>query len=168
MGSKYCNTNGSQVKLYWKMNLICSHSMRVSWSVYELFSWPLCIYIYIYIYQVHGSDITGYLTDIYPEHLYVRKWRHESQGEKWNFILWREKHANWNIKVCNIHPIRFQKEMKGLWEKVSFLTFSGTSLFSMVPGNPSDYSDRTPSNFSPLRVMAKGDWLNAIHNYIIN
>ena len=28
-------------KLFWKINLIWSHSMRVSWSAYELCSWPL-------------------------------------------------------------------------------------------------------------------------------
>ena len=36
--------------LYWKINPIESHSMRISWSAYELFGWPPYIYIYIYIY----------------------------------------------------------------------------------------------------------------------
>ena len=32
---------GPQGKLYWKINHICTHSMTVSWSAYELFSQPL-------------------------------------------------------------------------------------------------------------------------------
>ena len=28
-----------------KLNLIWSHSIRVSWSAYELFSWPSCSYV---------------------------------------------------------------------------------------------------------------------------
>ena len=38
-----------QEGLSWNINLICFHSMRLSWSVDKLFSWPSYIYIYIYM-----------------------------------------------------------------------------------------------------------------------
>ena len=47
MGSKHCNTNG---RCMWitrmtmlKINLISSHSMRIPWSAYKLFSWPMYV-----------------------------------------------------------------------------------------------------------------------------
>ena len=46
---------GTQEVLCWKINFIWSHSMRLYWSAYELFCWPLSelrrtwYYIFIYI-----------------------------------------------------------------------------------------------------------------------
>ena len=45
--------------LCWKINLIWSHSMRVSWSAYELFSWPL--HSIKYSYQIWIIFIQIYL-----------------------------------------------------------------------------------------------------------
>ena len=54
MDIKLCNTDQRRVNhkrgLCWKINIIWSHTMRVFWSAYELFSKHSCIYIYIYIY----------------------------------------------------------------------------------------------------------------------
>ena len=41
------DVNGLQRGRGWKINLIWSHYMRVTWSVYDHFSQSSCIYIYI-------------------------------------------------------------------------------------------------------------------------
>ena len=59
MGSKHCNIDWKFCELQdsaiLKINLIWLHSMKISWSAFELFSLPsclcVCIYIYIYIYS---------------------------------------------------------------------------------------------------------------------
>ena len=50
-----------------KINLIWSHSMRVSWSAYELFSLSSYIYIYIYKYTLVYKSKAGVISLFWRE-----------------------------------------------------------------------------------------------------
>ena len=73
--SKHCNSDRRNGGLCWKMNLIWLHSMRVSWSVYELFSWTLNIKLWCYfvVWNQSKSQKFLYLDDVNSTKQSVRK-----------------------------------------------------------------------------------------------
>ena len=106
-------------RLCWKINLIWSHSMRVSWSIYELFSWPS--YVLSYFSVFHGS--VGWGCRIHQLHLCrgVRLLPTSVLGMTLNNLLVMVQ--CWRFRECGVllhcHHSQVHSDLRGfyLWIK---------------------------------------------------
>ena len=130
--------SGLLEKLYWKINIIWLHSMRVSWSVCELFNrssyvtinlfkyhhssyhiWPYILYITIYLITYHC--ISDYTITVFYCILPVWLKSYNSLVHV-KYVTWAKKKNQlivmnifWLQKYCMFE--KFMKEKVSLWVK---------------------------------------------------